>query len=42
MSDGRFINDSVLNVKATSSNAVWAVKGTGAAEQSNCKPRGNM
>ncbi len=29
MSDGRFINDSVLNVKAASSNAVWAVKGSG-------------
>ena len=28
-SDGRFINDSVNNVKATSTNAVWAVKGTG-------------
>jgi hypothetical protein len=29
MSDGRYINDSATNVKATSNNAVWAVKGTG-------------
>ncbi|MGA9068666.1 MAG: DUF1566 domain-containing protein [Terracidiphilus sp.] len=29
MSDGRFINDSLLNVKTTSSNGVWAVKGLG-------------
>ena len=29
MSDGRYINDSVTNVKATSINAVWAVKGAG-------------
>jgi hypothetical protein len=29
MSDGRYINDGVLNVKAVSNNEVWAVKGTG-------------
>ncbi len=29
MGDGRYINDSVNNVKTTSTNAVWAVKGTG-------------
>jgi hypothetical protein len=29
LSDGRYINDSTLNVKATSSNAVWAVRGAG-------------
>ncbi|MGA2889366.1 MAG: DUF1566 domain-containing protein [Terracidiphilus sp.] len=29
MSDGRYMNDSVFNVKATSNNAVWAVKGAG-------------
>jgi hypothetical protein len=29
MGDGRYINDSVQNVKLTSNNAVWAVKGTG-------------
>jgi hypothetical protein len=29
MSDGRYMNDSNLNVKASSNNAVWAVKGTG-------------
>jgi hypothetical protein len=27
MSDGRYVNDSANNVKATSNNAVWAVKG---------------
>lgn len=30
-SDGRFINDGVNNAMATSSNAVWAVKGAGGA-----------
>jgi hypothetical protein len=29
MSDGRYINDFASNVKATSNNAVWAVKGAG-------------
>ena len=29
ISDGRYINDNSSNVKATSENAVWAVKGTG-------------
>ncbi len=29
MSDGRYMNDSNLNLKATSNNALWAVKGTG-------------
>jgi hypothetical protein len=29
MSDGRYMNDYVSNVKATSNNAVWAVKGLG-------------
>ena len=29
MGDGRFINDSVANDKATASNQVWAVKGNG-------------
>jgi hypothetical protein len=29
LSDGSYVNDSVNNVKATSSNGVWAVKGTG-------------
>jgi hypothetical protein len=29
MSDGRFINDYVNNVKSSSNNQVWAVKGTG-------------
>lgn len=29
MSDGRYMNDSGSNIKATSTNAVWAVKGTG-------------
>ncbi|MGO9317455.1 MAG: DUF1566 domain-containing protein [Terracidiphilus sp.] len=29
MSDGRYVNDSVTNVKTTSNNAVWAVKGGG-------------
>jgi hypothetical protein len=28
MSDGRYINDSVLNAKLTAMNAVWAVKGS--------------
>jgi hypothetical protein len=28
MSDGRYINDSVLNAKQTAVNAVWAVKGS--------------
>ena len=28
MSDGRYINDSVLNAKQTAANAVWAVKGS--------------
>ncbi len=28
MSDGRYINDSVLNAKLTAANAVWAVKGS--------------
>lgn len=28
-SDGRYINDMVSNVKATSNNAVWAVRGSG-------------
>ncbi len=32
MSDGSFVNDSILNVKATSMNAVWAVRaGSGGA-----------
>lgn len=30
MSDGSYINDSVQNVKATSTNGVWAVRGIGA------------
>ncbi len=30
LSDGRFMNDTSANLKATSSNQVWAVKGTGA------------
>jgi Protein of unknown function (DUF1566)/Carboxypeptidase regulatory-like domain len=29
LSDGRYMNDTTANVKATSSNQVWAVKGTG-------------
>jgi hypothetical protein len=29
LSDGRYMNDSVNNVMATSNNAVWAVKGAG-------------
>ncbi len=29
MDDGRYINDGVLNVKATAANAVWAVRGAG-------------
>ena len=29
MSDGRYVNDSVNNLKATAANAVWAVKGVG-------------
>jgi hypothetical protein len=29
MSDGRYMNDSGSNVKATQSNAVWAVRGSG-------------
>jgi hypothetical protein len=29
MTDGRYINDSITNVKATSVNQVWAVKSTG-------------
>lgn len=29
LSDGRYMNDSGSNVKATATNAVWAVKGTG-------------
>ena len=29
MSDGRYVNDSASNVKTTSNNAVWAVKGNG-------------
>ena len=29
LSDGRYMNDSSLNIKASSTNAVWAVKGTG-------------
>jgi len=29
LSDGRYINDTVNNVKTTSTNEVWAVKGTG-------------
>ncbi|GLH73805.1 hypothetical protein GETHLI_23070 [Geothrix limicola] len=29
LSDGRYINDSIANVKATSANGVWAVKGAG-------------
>ncbi len=29
MSDGRYMNDYVSNIKATSNNAVWAVKGAG-------------
>jgi hypothetical protein len=29
MSDGRYINDGATNLKASSSNAVWAVKGSG-------------
>jgi hypothetical protein len=29
LNDGRYVNDSVSNIKATSNNAVWAVKGTG-------------
>jgi hypothetical protein len=29
MNDGRYMNDSVTNVKATSVNQVWAVRGTG-------------
>lgn len=28
LSDGRFMNDTTLNVKATMTNAIWAVKGT--------------
>lgn len=28
MADGRYINDSTLNVKTSSSNAVWAVRGS--------------
>ncbi|MBZ5575527.1 MAG: DUF1566 domain-containing protein [Acidobacteriia bacterium] len=31
LSDGRYINDSVSNSKATASNQVWAVKGSGGA-----------
>jgi Protein of unknown function (DUF1566)/Carboxypeptidase regulatory-like domain len=30
LSDGRYMNDSSSNVKATANNAVWAVKGTSA------------
>jgi len=30
LSDGEYVNDGVLNVMATSTNAVWAVKGTSA------------
>jgi hypothetical protein len=29
LGDGRYMNDYVSNIKATSSNAVWAVKGSG-------------
>lgn len=29
MSDGRYVNDRINNLKATSNNAVWAVKGKG-------------
>lgn len=29
LSDGRFMNDTTSNVKATSTNAIWAVKGAG-------------
>ena len=29
LSDGRYINDSIANVEATSTNGVWAVKGAG-------------
>ena len=29
LTDGRYMNDSNANVKATANNAVWAVKGTG-------------
>jgi len=29
MADGRYVNDGVLNLKASASNAVWAVKGAG-------------
>lgn len=29
MSDGRYMNDYISNIKATSNNEVWAVKGTG-------------
>ena len=30
MDDGRYINDSVLNLKTAATNGVWAVRGTGA------------
>lgn len=29
LSDGRYMNDTVANVKASASNAIWAVKGVG-------------
>ena len=29
MSDGRYVNDSISNLKTTSNNAVWAVRGSG-------------
>jgi hypothetical protein len=29
MSDGRYVNDSISNIKTTSNNAVWAVRGGG-------------
>jgi len=32
MSDGRYINDGVLNLKASASNGVWAVKGAGSGQ----------
>lgn len=31
LSDGRFMNDTTSNVKASASNAIWAVKGVGGA-----------
>ena len=39
LSDGRYMNDSSSNVKATANNSVWAVKGPRAGP-SNCKPPG--